>query len=125
MDNALALIANVEIRQVIFFGVEIQSLDLQTRDWVANAFAAIGGGHIVIHHRQVRGISPQRPTGNLEPLKRLWARDLMHQMSVNVDQASAIGLLMHDMLVKNLVVKGASGHERFLLFSAKPVIMPS
>src|ERR1700730_9309904 len=55
---------------------------------------------------------PDAPPGKPQPLKSLGARHLMHKMTVDIDQARAIGFGMDEMIIKDLVVKRARfGHE--------------
>jgi hypothetical protein len=61
----------------------------------------------VIHHRKVSGIAPRLAAGEFEALKGLWAGDFVDQVTINIDQAGAIRLLVDDVLIPQFVVKGA------------------
>ena len=50
--------------------------------------------------------SANRAVGVCEALEGLGRCDLMNQVSVNVDQASAIVLLVDDVVLKDLVIQG-------------------
>jgi hypothetical protein len=49
--------------------------------------------------------------GEAQPLERLRARHLVHQVAVDIEEASAVGLLVDQVVVPDLVVEGAGlGH---------------
>ena len=52
-------------------------------------------------------------------LRRPAGRHLMHQMAVDIDQAGAVRLLVHQMVVPDLVVEGARFHDSNALLRLK------
>ena len=85
MNNALALVAHLELGDAEAIAVGIERVDLQTRNGVCNALGAVGRGNVVITHGQVGGKAPHFATGCLQAIKSLRARDLMHQMAIDVE----------------------------------------
>ena len=117
VHDALAAVGNVEVGQTILAGVVTQRLDLQTGHRIGDAFLTAGGGHVVVHHRQVGIQAPRRAVCLLQALEGLRTGDLMQQVTVDVQQAAAIGFLTDDMSVPQLVVKGTGSIKH-------PAIMP-
>src|SRR6202011_95678 len=68
---------------------------------------AIGGRNVVVDHRKRllrRTHLAARQTQSIEGLR---ARHLVHEVAVDVEQASAVRLLIDDVVVPDLVVEGA------------------
>ena len=110
VDDALAL-----VELVVIFEPEIARILRQHRD-LLGAFRigigqfAIGGRHVVVDHgeRLVRRAHlASRIAQALEGLRR---RHLMHEMPVDIEQAGAVGLLVDQMVVPDLVVERARFH---------------
>ena len=65
----------------------------------------------MIDHREGFSRRPDAPAGQPQPLEGLGARYLMDQMTVDVNQAHAIGFGVDQMVVPDFVVKRARlGH---------------
>ena len=58
--------------------------------------------------------TPQLAPRDTQTLERLRAGDFMYQMAVDINQRSAIFLLMHQMILPKLVVKGLRAHAEFV-----------
>lgn len=108
VHDALALVAHLELRDAEAVAVGVQRVDLQLGDGVLDAVAAVGGGHVVVAHRQVGRQAPHLATGDVQPLEGLRAGDFVHQVAVDVEGGGAIFFGVDDVLVPDLVVEGAS-----------------
>ncbi len=106
VDDALALVALVEIFDAEVFRVLGQRLDLNAAVVVGDALGAIGGRHVVIDDSQRLFRRAHLAARHAETFERLRARDLVDQMPVDIEQARAVRLAIHDVVVENLVVEG-------------------
>src|SRR6202048_1782313 len=68
-----------------------------------------GGGDVVVDDAQGLVRRTHLAAGQPQALKGLRARDLVHEVTVNIDEARAVGLLIDQVIFPDLVVKGA-GH---------------
>src|ERR1700691_1002624 len=85
-------------------------LDLQPALGIGDAAAAVGRLDVVIDDGERLFGRPYLAAAEAEALERLWARHLMHEMSVDVDQAGAARRL-DDVVVPDFVVHRARlGH---------------
>ncbi len=105
VHDALAMVGHLELRDAVGVAVGVQRVDLQLRDRVGDAVAAVGGRHIVVRHRQVRADAPHRPLGQLQPFERLRAGHLVQQVPVDIEQRGAVFLDVHGMVVPEFVVE--------------------
>src|SRR5215831_16293470 len=103
MDDALAYIRHREIRHTEFGAVSRQSLDLDPALLLGDAAAAVGGRHVMVGHRQGRLRTAHPSTGGAQSLEGLRARHLMNEVAVDVEDAGAVLLAMHDVVVPNLL----------------------
>ena len=86
---------------------------------IGDAAAAVGGGHVVVAHREVGRQPPHLAPGDLQALEGLRAGDLVQQVAVDVQQRGAVFLGVQDVVVPELVVEGASCHgEAFQMAEA-------
>ena len=105
MDDALATIALVEIFDAELPGVRGELFDLNAAFWIVDAIRAIGCRNIVIDHREGFLRRPDPPAAQPQPLEGLGTRYLMHQMTIDVNEARAIGFVMDQMVVPDFIVK--------------------
>jgi hypothetical protein len=75
----------------------------------------------VIGHRQYRRNAPRLAARQTQAFKSLRAGYLMHQMAIDIEQRSAIGLGADHMAVPEFVVKSLIVH---LIAPAERAIMP-
>ena len=124
MHDALAAVALVIIFDAEILGVLGERGDLQRQLRIVDAFGAVGGRHVMVDHGQ-RLLRRAHPAPrHAQPLEGLRAGHLMHQMPIDIEQAGAVGRLMHQMGVPDLVVEGAGlGHSvlQFLGLSAHEI----
>jgi len=96
-----------------FLHVGVERLDLQPRYRVGNAcepFFPVPRRRIVIGGRNDGIHAPRLAAGELEPLVRLRARHLVHEMAVDVEQHRAVLALVRDVAVPQFVVERARRH---------------
>ncbi len=87
-------------------GILGQRLHLGAAFDIIDAVRAVGRGHVVVDDGQgfLRGMD--LPTGHAEAFEGLRARDLVDEVTVDVEQAGAVGLAVDDVVVEDLVVQG-------------------
>ena len=107
MNHALAPVMLVVIFDAEIAGVDRQLLDLRPAFRVLDRLGAVGGRHVVIHHRQRLLRRMDLAMGEAQALEGLGAGHLMDEMAVDIDQGRAVGLDIDDMIVPDLVIKGA------------------
>ncbi len=106
VDDALTLVELVEIFQPEQLGVLRQIRDLGRAFGVGIGRVTIGGRHVVVDDAERLLGRAHLAAGQAQALERLRTGDLVHEMAVDVDQAGAIGLLVHQMVFPDLVVEG-------------------
>jgi hypothetical protein len=104
VNDALADIVHGEIFHAEFAGVPGQGLDLLARLRIGDALGAIGGGHIVIGHRQSEVGAAHFAPGSTQALERLGAGHFMDEMAVDIEDGRFARLFLHQMRVPDLVV---------------------
>jgi hypothetical protein len=72
-----------------------------------DALAAIGGRHVVVDDRERLFGMADLAAGHAQTLEGLRRGHLMHEMTVDVEQAGAVRIAVDDVVVENLVVEGA------------------
>ena len=97
-----------QVELVVIFDAELarvlgQFLDLLAALRILDAAAAVGGLDIVVDDRERLVRSAHLAPGHSEPLERLWARDLVDEVPVDIDEAE-VAVRVQDMLVPDLVV---------------------
>jgi hypothetical protein len=113
VNNALAFVAFMEIFDAEILGILGERFNLNAAFFLGNAFAAVGGGHVVIDDSQRALRVAYRAARQAQALKGLGGGYFMDQMAVDIEQAGAILCLMNQMIVPDLVVKCAwLGHEK-------------
>jgi len=105
VDDALALVVHVEIRQAVGLGVLVQRFDLQPRDRIGDALGARGGRHVVVGHGQVGRDAPWLAAGLAQAVESLRAGDFMHQVAVDVQDRGAVFFGLHHVGFPEFVVK--------------------
>ena len=68
---ALAWIIHMKFGNTEFITIGVQGIHLQLGHRVIDAGAAIGGGYVVIRHRQVGSAPPWTPASQAQPFERL------------------------------------------------------
>ncbi len=111
VDDALPGVELVEILDAEIAGVLGQRLDLGRALGIVDAVRAVGGRHVVVDDGQRLLRVAHAATRHAQPLEGLRARHLMDEVAVDVEQACAIGLLLDDVVVPDLVVERAGGHR--------------
>jgi hypothetical protein len=119
VDDALAGVVHVELLDAVAGAVLVQGINLEPRYRVRDAVGAIGGGHVVIGHRDVGVAPPGLPAGERQTFEGLGRGDLVHEMPIDVDQAVAILIFMNDVGIPEFVIKGFSGHSQSFDNSAR------
>ena len=97
----------------VFAHVVVQRGDLRFADGIGDAVVAqlpTRGRRVVVGGGNDRTDAPDRALGHTQTFKSLRAGDFVYQMSVYIKHGCAIFFGMDDVLVPDLVVKGAS-HE--------------
>ena len=114
-DHVHDALARVEEREVGLRAeradVRVERLDLRARDRVLDALGPVARRRVVVGRRDDRRGAPRLAAGEAQPLVRLRARHLVHQVAVDVDQRGAVGLGADDVAVEQLVVERAA-HDR-------------
>jgi hypothetical protein len=90
--------------------VGVERVDLDARSRILDAAVPVLGRRVVIGRRHDRSDSPWLAPGKLQPLERLRARHLVHQVTIDVEQRRAVAFAANHMAVPQLVIKGASAH---------------
>ena len=105
VDDALALVELVEIFEAEELRVVGEIGDLLLALRVGILLPPIGSRHVVIDHAQRLVRRMHLAAGEPQALERLRARHLVHEMSVDIDQAGAARLLVDQMVGPDLVVE--------------------
>ena len=114
MDNALPLVALMEIFNAEFGRIGRQRFHLNPAFGLGNTLGTIGCGNIMVHHGERLFRMRHAATRHAKPLKGLRAGHFMDKMPINPQQGRAVLGLMHQMIVPDLVVKRARHGGRFL-----------
>ena len=105
MHDALALVALMEIFDAEILGVFRQRLNLDSALIVGNALGAVGGWHVMIDNGERFFRRADLAASHAQAFERLWAGHFMDEMTVDVEQARAVGRLLNNVIVENLVVE--------------------
>jgi hypothetical protein len=118
VHDALALGQEGKVgRRAEFGDVVVQRGDLFLADRIGDAVVAqlpAGGGRVVVGRGHDGADAPDLAPGLAQALEGLRAGDFMHQVAVDVEDGGAVLFGVDDVLVPDLVVKGAS-HGGFLV----------
>ena len=116
VHDALARITERKIRlgAAVFAHVAVERVELDARCRILDATVPILGRCVVIGGGDDRAYPPWPAPGKPEPLERLRARHLVHQVTIDVQQRGAVGLGANDVAVPQLVVEGKRGHRHGL-----------
>jgi hypothetical protein len=105
VDDALAIVAHVEIGQTIFSRIGIQGFHLQARSRVGNAIDAVGGRHIVVGNHQIGCYPPRFAPGQLEPVESLRAGDFVQQMPIDIQYRGTVFADVYNVRIPKFVVE--------------------
>ena len=111
MHDALPAIQLVVILDPEFRRVIGQRLHLQLALRVVDPLGAIRRRHVMVDDGERLVRRTNLTTGHPQALECLRARHLVDEMPIDIDDACAIVLLIHQMVVEDLVVKRL-GHVR-------------
>ena len=113
MDDALADVVHVEEFDAEFLGVRAQQVDLDLRFLVVDRHAPARRGRDVVVRHCERQLGPaHRPAVLAQSFEGLGAGDLVHQVPVDIDQACAVVLFMHQVALPDLVEERSGlGHR--------------
>jgi hypothetical protein len=122
VDDALALVELVEILDAEILGVVRQRCDLFGALRIGIWLAAVGGRHVVIDdgERLVRRM--HLAAGGAQTLEGLRARHLVHQMTVDIEETSAVRLFVYQMVVPDFVVERTRFHGQKALFRLNGIV---
>ncbi len=113
MDDALLVISITDIADTEFGGIALKRFQLLCRFKVGNRHArSIGGAtcgrrQIVIGHSQRKIGAAHLAACHTQRFKSLRAGHFVHEVTINIDQGSAIIALFNNVGVPDLLVKGA------------------
>ena len=105
VDDALPLVALVEIFDAEVAGVGRQRFDLDAALLIRNALCPVGRRDIVIDDGERLLGRANLAAGHPQTLECLRARDLVDEVAIDVEQAGAVRRLFHHVIVENLIVK--------------------
>ena len=91
VHDALPGIAHREVDDAELLGVLAQHLHLPGRDRVGDRLIDVGGRHVVVLGCHGEIGPPHRPTRQPQPVERLRAGDLVHEVQVDVQQVGLVG----------------------------------
>ena len=113
VDDALTAVELVVILDAELGGVDGQLRHLLAALGILNALGAIGGRHVVIDHGERLARLVHLAAGRPQALEGLRAGHLVHEMAVDVEERSAVGLRLDHVVVEDLVVEGTGlgGHD--------------
>src|SRR6516164_1876498 len=92
MPNSLAFSARVDLERTL---------------WIVDAFGTVGGRHIVVDYGERLLRRAHLTPSHTQAFEGLWARHLVHEVTVDIYEADAVGRLVNEMRVPDLVVKAA------------------
>ena len=104
--NALPAVELVEIFEAEQLCVFREIGDLCGALGIRIGLGAVGRRHVVVDHQQRFSGGPYRQTGAPQPCERLRTIHLVYDVPVDIEQAGAVRLLVHQMLVPDHVVEG-------------------
>ncbi|MBS1270217.1 MAG: hypothetical protein MAG794_01172 [Gammaproteobacteria bacterium] len=111
MDDALADIVQVELRDAVPGAVLVEGVDLQSGYRVRNAPGTARRWYIVIRHGDIGVHTPRSPAGHIQSIERLGRSHLVNEMPVNVDQAVPIVTPVYNVGIPEFVIKRFSSHS--------------
>ena len=115
VHDPLADVADAVVLDAEVLGVLLQRLDLDAALLVLDAAGAVDvGRHVVVGHRHGLARRAHLAAGHAQALEGLRARHLVHEVAVDVEQAGAVGRLVHQVGVPDLVVEGFRCGHGFL-----------
>jgi hypothetical protein len=125
VDDALPLIELVVIFEVEELGVLGEIGDLRRALRIGIGLGAVGGGHVVVDHQQRLFRRAHLAAREPQPLERLRARHLVHEVPVDINQAGTVRLFVNQVVVPDLVVEGPRfSHSRSNCLSVQVYLVP-
>ena len=116
VHDALARVAEREIGRSAELGdVGVQRSTCRRETGSAMPCVPVGGRRVVVGGGDDRLDAPRLASGQLQALEGLRAGHFVHQVAVDIEQRRAVGFLVHDVGVPELVVK----RLRFHVFSLR------
>ena len=112
VHDALADVAHGVVVDAELGGVRVERGDLDgaVLGHVGRVLAAGRGRHVVVGHRDGPLGRAHAPARHAQALEGLGARDLVHQVPVDVEQRGAVLGLLDEVGVPDLVVERLAGH---------------
>ena len=107
VDDALALVELVEIFEPEQFGVFRKIRDLRRAFRIGIGQFAVGGRHVVVDDAERFVRRAHLAAGEAQPFECLGTRHLVHEMAIDVDEAGAVRLLIHQMVFPDFIVERA------------------
>src|SRR6201987_4496804 len=130
MDDTLVDAVHLEVRDPEFLDVALEHVDLQLRLGILDAGhtrRTVDRRDVVIGYRHRRIRPANLAARELQPFEGLRRRDLVDQVKIDVDQVGVFALRGDDVVVPDLVKKGARwghgcSHSDWLVSSTAPAI---
>ncbi len=110
VDDALTLVELVEILDAEILGVLRERGDLLGAFRIRIGLAAIGGRNVVVDHGQCLVGRMHLAAGGAQAFEGLRGGDLVHQMTIDVDETRPIRLLVNQMIFPDFVVERSWFH---------------
>ena len=110
VDDALTLVELVEILDAEILGVLRERGDLLGAFRIRIGLAAIGGGNVVIDHRQCLVGRMHLAAGGAQAFEGLRGGDLVHQMAIDVDETRPIRLFVNQVIFPDFIVERSWFH---------------
>ena len=105
VDDALALVALVEIFDAEVMRVLRQRIDLHAAFLVRNALRPVGRRDVVVDDGKRLLGRTNFAAGHAQAFERLRARHLVDEVTIDIEQAGAVRAAVHHVVVEDLVVK--------------------
>ena len=113
MHDTLPLVLEREVSQrTDFADIAVEGLDLLTGNRILNTHFPMIGWRVVVGRCDDGVHAPRLAPGQLEPFEGLRAGDFVDQMTVDVDQRSAVILDVHHVARPQFFVKRLHGRSR-------------
>ena len=109
VHDALAGMAHRELDDAELGSVLAQHLHLASGDGVGNRLVDVLGGHVVVFGGDGELGAPHRAAAEAQPVERLRAGDLVHEVEVDVQQIWLAGRGVYDMAIPHLLGQGRGG----------------
>ena len=108
VDDALPAVEFIEVLDAELASVLGHGLDLQPALGIVDAVAAVGGGDVVVDHRQRPLGRAHRAVAHPQAFEGLGAGHFMHEVPVDINKRGAVRIVGDQVVVPDLVVKRAA-----------------